>query len=76
MCIICNAGDAGMLFLNEYAHARHHMKRAADAMLLCSATKPGLKRIDQRKQYNKTHKRMVRLIREWNRLEQFREVEK
>ncbi len=64
MCIICRCGDDGNRALDAFALSRTAMQRAAVAMKICSATDPG---------YDATHKKMVKLMREWNRLEESRE---
>jgi hypothetical protein len=71
MCIICNCGDAGFDFLTDHGAAAGRMRAAKAKMLECSriATEP-----EQRKRYDRMHKKMARLIREWNRIEQEREV--
>lgn len=72
MCIICNCGEeAGDRFLGAFQQSQESMKAAADAMLMASkeARTP-----EQRRQYDRTHKAMVRLTREWNALEQLREA--
>jgi hypothetical protein len=70
MCIICNCGDIGDEFLCEFGRARASMKSAANWMLKCSQV---AKTPEQRKSYDATYKRMVRLMSDWNRLEQQRE---
>lgn len=52
-------------FQREYREAQEAMKRAADAMRDCCEFSP---------RYDGTHKAMVRLIREWNKLEHTREL--
>ena len=79
MCIICAMEVTADLkdintaedFLSAFLRARVNMQESARLMKLCSkvAIRP-----ETRKQYDKTHKKMVRLIREWNKLEQFREA--
>jgi hypothetical protein len=66
MCILCNCGFDGPAdeFLGAFEASRRIMKRATEEMGRCA-------RIDRR--YDKTHKRMVRLMRDWNRIEQERE---
>jgi len=66
MCIVCNCEDAGDEFLVEYERARTAMDRAAQAMLACS-------KIDRR--YDRSHKALVKLCREWNKIEHEREAE-
>lgn len=77
MCIICECycmNSASMhtaeMFLSEFERSRQAMKSAADIMLQVSkiAVTP-----EGRKQYDRTHKIMVKLIRQWNVLEQSRE---
>lgn len=76
MCIYCNMGpeisdkDPAGAFLDDFVRSQASMERAAKAMLVCSRLAPDPK---VRRQYDRTHKRMVRMIRDWNRLEQFRE---
>jgi hypothetical protein len=73
MCIICNAktSDFAVEFLSQFDRSRSAMQSAATAMLECSrnAATP-----DSKKRYDMTHKAMMRLIRDWNRLEQVREA--
>lgn len=78
MCIICNFttpdeqfGGCGDRFLSAFSASRANMKRAADEMLICSKTAPTP---EARKLYGRAHKKMVRIIRDWNRIEQEREV--
>ena len=71
VCILCNCGETGDDFLTSFASSRHKMEQAKNAMLACSKV---AKDQDQRKRYDHIHKEMVRLIREWNRLEEAREV--
>lgn len=70
MCIICNCSDDGDEFLLAFLKAQRAMKEAKDAMLKCSKSS-----VDKTaaKQYDRVHKEMVRLIKEWNRLEEKRE---
>lgn len=70
MCIICNAPEAGDDFLTHFHRASEHMRRAAAAMHKASEETAQL--VDQVR-YDKTHKAMVRLIRQWNRIEHERE---
>ncbi|WP_020178102.1 hypothetical protein [Methylopila sp. M107] len=79
MCIICNlmvgSDQSGALladaFLHKFDQSRKAMQAAAYQMLVCSkaAQNP-----DVKKQYDRTHKRMVALMRQWNSLEEFREA--
>ncbi len=74
MCIICNMPDfkhePADRFLSTFEMSRRSMKAAAEAMLECSkvANTP-----EARKRYDATYKKMVRQIREWNKLEEKRE---
>jgi hypothetical protein len=66
MCIMCNLGfDKGDEFLFDFVAARHAMEKAAQTMKECAAI---------HRPYDRTHKRMVKLIRDWNRIEQERET--
>lgn len=82
MCIICNVVgedvsaayhglDKATDFLHAFRASQEGMKRAADAMLAVSkiAVTP-----EDRKRYDAIHKDMVRQMREWNKLEEKREV--
>ena len=72
MCIICHCGtDIADEYLSANADVRTAMKRAAKAMMVCSQKADTQ---ENRKQYDRTYKRIVRLIREWNQLEEFREA--
>jgi hypothetical protein len=79
MCIICNMGhnDEGIakadLFLGKFRVAGKAMKEASDALLVASdyTIDPAHKR-----RYRRIQKQMAKLTRDWNRLEQEREVEK
>ena len=70
MCIICKMGDDGAglnaadEFLREFGIAQQAMRKATEAMLACS-------RVDEN--YDRTHKQMVRLLREWNGITHTRE---
>ena len=68
MCIICNAGDVGDDFLSAFESSRSAMRDAAKAMLKVKAAAP-----QHAAQYDRAHKQMVRLIREWNKVEMLRE---
>lgn len=70
MCIICESEMAGDRFLAAFKQSREAMEKASVAMLAASmaaATPEGKRR------YDRTHKAMVRLMREWNSLEASRE---
>lgn len=74
MCIICNASvdqETALVavdFLDQFERARHAMEKATADMLLLSQRLP-----NQRKQYDRSHKAMRALIRQWNNLEHQRE---
>lgn len=78
MCIVCNMGrdlravDTANEFLWQWRASGKAMAAAADAMLAVSRTAPSP--VD-RKRYDRLHKRMVKAIRDWNRLEEDRERE-
>lgn len=74
MCIICNTDDQLNLasnFLDDFSHASKLMKSAADRLKGCAAF---ARTAEKRKAYDASHKKMVRLIREWNRIEHEREL--
>jgi hypothetical protein len=70
MCIICNCGDDGDSFLTAFLNSQRAMRNAQDWMRRCSTHAVDA---ESRKRYDATHKRMVKLMREWNALEEFRE---
>lgn len=76
MCIICNSAT-GDLFLGEFAVARAAIERAKDAMLECSKNAvgeyAGVTDTEMRAKYDKIHKKITRLLREWNNIEHERE---
>jgi hypothetical protein len=76
MCIVCNVKEAGELpsniFLEEYKQAQVSMRRAAEAL---HATLPHASTLKAKKQYARIHKQLVKLRRDWNRLEHLREVD-
>lgn len=73
MCIICNVtigqetSELGSEFLNDFETARKAMSKAALTMARCA-------QIDKR--YDRTHKKMIKILRAWNKLEQSREHER
>lgn len=77
MCIICNGGtseaavEAASRFLKAWERAQIAMDEAARAMRVASRTMP---KTEDRKRYDRLHKKMVRAIHDWNRLEQEREA--
>lgn len=77
MCIICNMGpdvDKAMVagaFLSAWDESGVAMRQAAHMMHIVSKTAPAA---TDRKRYDKMHKRMVKAIRDWNRLEMEREA--
>lgn len=73
MCIICNMpAPEGVFeaekFLHHFELAGNNMKLAADNLKLCYD-------LTKRKSYDRTHKKMVKLMRDWNRLEHEREID-
>lgn len=76
MCIICNMSkmedvQVASDFLSAFSNASAAMQRSADLMLECS------KRVGDaadRARYDAVHKKMVRQIADWNRLEHEREA--
>lgn len=73
MCIICNCepmSEEPEIFLIKFEQSRQAMTQATLAMLAVSkmAATP-----EARARYDRTHKAMVRLQREWNALESARE---
>ncbi len=71
MCIICNCDEIGDRFLLAFARSRKSMKESTRAMLECSkaASDHTIKA-----RYSFMHKKMVRLERSWNAIEQEREA--
>ena len=73
MCIICRLGakddfdgpKKATAFLDAFERAKGAMQAATDAMAECAKMDP---------HYDRTHKRMVSLQRDWNRIEQEREA--
>ena len=83
MCIICNVTigtvdesydniSKAEEFLNKFAIAQRFMRLAANKLLQVSEIK-GLDAAS-RDRYDAVHKNMVRLSREWNKLEEKREA--
>lgn len=75
MCIICDMTkkggvDAANEFLTQFSNAQNCMQRATIAMLEVRHNANS----EDRKRYDRTHKKMVRLLREWNRIEHERGV--
>lgn len=76
MCIICNMAEQEAMekafdFLGNFEQAGRLMRLAEEQMLELSSLPPDP---EVRKQYDLTHKRMVRLRKEWNAIEHFREL--
>jgi len=77
MCIICNCGDDGDDFLMHFSAVKQHMRLAAEAMLRCS--KLGNKYFQpghasrNRQRYDQIHKKIVKMRKEWNKIEHERE---
>ena len=65
MCIVCRVGvELADEFRGAFYRARKEMERARDAMAKAAEVDPD---------YDRTHKRIVKLLREWNRIEHTRE---
>lgn len=73
MCIYCNGTtlETAGEFLYEFMCARVHMKKATSAMLQASKSATS---VEQRLAYNRAHKRMVKISRNWNQIEHEREI--
>lgn len=73
MCIICNTTDphSAVDFLTTFSQASGCMKKATAAMLETARSAPNP---EHRRAYDRAHKRMVRLMREWNQIEHEREL--
>jgi hypothetical protein len=70
MRIICNCGDDGEAFYMGHYRASVAIGKAKDAMLKCSQT---AKDEAARRRYDAMHKKIARMLRDWNRIEQERE---
>lgn len=76
MCIFCNTKDpegaeAATVFLAEYALARQRMQASAAALLeVKKHVSP-----EQARRYDRAHKRMKTIMRDWNMIEHQREQE-
>lgn len=76
MCIICNAGDSlecldlANAYLSWFSSSSFYMRQVENHMLAISQKFPDEA---DRKRYAAFHKRLVRMRRAWNRLEQERE---
>lgn len=66
MCIICNCNEKGDEFLMDHFSARVAMKKAIKSMEACYD-------VSNMKKYRKAQYKMVRILREWNRIEENRE---
>jgi hypothetical protein len=71
MCIVCNCGDDGNMFLIHFRNAQETIRIASASMKLC-ALRNNDKKIKRR--YDRAHKKMVKLMREWNKIEHMREL--
>ncbi len=75
MCILCNmcpddnARHAADLFLGAFAIASQKMKLAVEQMRVVAAMCPPA----HMSRYDAAHKAMVRILRDWNRIEETRE---
>lgn len=79
MCIICNASagkdsevtvDIATEFLQHFKGAQQDMQKAASRMLALSQF-VGMP--EDRKRYDRTHKQMLRIMKDWNNIEHQRE---
>jgi hypothetical protein len=70
MCIICNVGYEADKFLTPYDRARSEMRHAIDGMEAVIRAAPSR---EMQNRYKRAHHKMVRLLRDWNRIEQERE---
>lgn len=73
MCIVCNCvghEEDAEAFLQAWKASQDGMRAAIDAMLRVSKTCGSA---DDKKRYDRLHKRMVQMMRDWNRLEESRE---
>lgn len=59
------------IFLQSFARTREGLKQASDALLAFVETLDK----EDRPRYLRTHKQMVRLARDWNRIEHERELD-
>lgn len=71
MCIFCNAGDIGHKAYGLHLRARVTMKQASDAFLEASKS---CENSEQAKRYKSIAYKMKRMIKDWNRLEEEREL--
>lgn len=75
MCIVCNTdpvsnySTVGDEFLSLYSHSQYSMKVTTEKMLECSKVAKG----QHAKRYDSMHKKMVKILREWNNIEHLRE---
>lgn len=70
MCIFCNVGYDADKFLTPYHRARMQMREAIVGMEAVIRAAPD-RAVQGR--YKRAHHKMVRLLRDWNRIEQERE---
>lgn len=76
MCIICRCGcnpDAqyhAEHFLDHYRRSQEEMRLAAENLATLSRIVPA-----DRKRYDRVHKHMKRVMREWNQIEHEREID-
>jgi len=70
MCIVCNCNSIGLTFLSRFSEAQQRMKDASELMLSCSRV---AKDKETKKRYDKAHKKMVRIIKDWNKIEHERD---
>lgn len=66
MCIICNCHEEGNDFLADYWTAENAMKKAIKSMESCYE-------VSKMKKYRRTQYRMVRILKEWHKIDGTRE---
>lgn len=77
MCIVCNCTTSEASFwqadkfLSDYRKAQEAMRAATEAMLAVSQLDIAP---EHRERYDRTHKQMLRVMRDWNKIEQMREA--
>ena len=71
-CIVCNCDNMGLDFLSEFSKAQNNMRLASRLMFACSKVAEDE---ETKKRYDKAHKKMVKIIKEWNKIEHEREAQ-
>lgn len=74
MCIVCSSTevDAALKFLDTWERAQASMRATVEAML---QVRDGCTDPADRARYDRHHKRLVRAMHDWNRLDQLRETD-